>query len=255
MAFTYVTGAATSNKTVGSQCTCPAISVQAGDLIISSVVCDSIAGGTAIANIGAVSDTDSNTYTKVWEIDPANAAGLIASAVYWTIASTTNASLLVRFDAEPTVQSKGHQVRVFRPAGTVSYESGVQGNLQTTSATITVNTTSSPIADDLVFAAGYWEGVPADYTTDDTDTTDGTWAVNNTSGTTGGSAVTNVALANQYKLVTGGSAQQWSTTLANVRDVNGFIGAWRDTVAAGVLAPKDPLVVNQNAPIQRSYSW
>lgn len=195
-----------------------------------------LTGNTLSVSAGAT-----GTWTRDAQLDAPDAGGSGAGVVIevWrakvTSSIASGSTVTVTFSGgTPAVQS----MEVF--AFTVG--AGTDLKPKTGSSTITdVGTDAAaslaftganqPASGEMPFCASGWERTTVDVWTPDSDTTNGSWSTVATSGTSGGSATSNIKQHVQWKVVTATGDQTWGGTNDTAGD-NASVGILYDEVTA-----------------------
>jgi len=213
------------DKTAGAtQTIVPDSNCIAGAVVILRIAADNAGtSGASVTGSGAsVTDTKGNTWTRVSPgalQDPGAANAGVSCDIWYTFqdAGTLQTTDTVTFNfASSTsvtacVLSLGQWVESLATRYTVG--SGVANNGASISPQVT---TSSAVVGEVVVCAGGAETAGTGGA--DSDTTNGSWAGNNSSVTSGGAADTNIAFRNQHKEVTGTGTQSWDWSLSGSAD-------------------------------------
>ena len=227
MAWAHVaTYNGTGNKSGGVAATAT-VTASVDDILIVCVACD----GDAAAVIGtsAVTDSGSNSYTRIAHIAP---NGNIEAAIFGTTVTNALSGGTVSF----TVSTGDKDLTVYRFTGGTTTLRGSAATSSGSGDTISLANTN-PNADDLVVGFGAMSGSASASVTFDSDTSNGSWSSGATDGTTGGSAPSNTALYSQYKIVTATATQTYDLTIDD-RD-------W-----AAIVIALEPAAGGTNAPAQ-----
>jgi hypothetical protein len=179
-----------------------------GDVLVVCVCSNDVSGSDAIGTTD-ISDTQSNTYTRVASNQGQTNAGDVAQAIYVCEVATALAAEDITFTN--TTAAKAMVILRFTGGS-----DAVSGTTQTANAdgTGTYSLTHSGVqSGDLVVGFCGTEDSNGNSFTDDTDTSNGSWEASIKNGTTGGGAASNMSARVQYKIATATASQTWDGSL------------------------------------------
>lgn len=225
-----------NNKTAGTAVSLGSYSAAVGDTLIVIAGCDNLSGQTQALPEGAVTDSAGNTWTRLGFVSGGGGSGSHAVAAVFGC-EVTNALVSGSITVTPNsgVAAKGFVVHKFTGLSLT-----IRGlNSGTSTAALA---TSAPLTGDLVVAATVLEGPTSDTWTPDSDTTNGSWSANASGGTTGGSALTNIAIRTQWKVVNASGTQTYNGSNSTGRDVARMIVALAPTPPPAGAPPPEQYV-------------
>jgi len=120
------------------------------------------------------------------------------------------------------------------PSGIYRTDAGGTHTANGSSATPSASNTSN-LQDSLLIGAVGVNGPTGDAYTQDTDTTNGSWVTGTRSGTSGGSASTNITINSAYKITTASGAQTYNPSLGTSRQWGEILFA---LMAGGRMLPR-----------------
>lgn len=225
------------------------ISVPAGTLLVAGFAFDNETGGTTPDVVSISTPADE---TAIWEeivqhnsVATGESGGVVGAL--WAIYTTVPWGEVILGSIAVTISSP-----VFAKAGNVYAWSGASitqrstpvGVARNASGALIVDTAgTAPVAGDLVVAVQNQEAAIASGVTGDTDTYNGSWSPDIRTGSSGGSALTNVVTLMQHKIVTADGHQSHQTGQTG-GDRGGMIVSFQP---ASSTPPPDPPAVTSFA--------
>lgn len=188
-----------------------ALSMLAGRIYIVMLAWDP--SGASVPTV-TLSDT-ANTYTSLAALYPAPATtsaggGVITQAFITTAGADANRTLTATFSAAITAKA----MTIIELTGATT----TQRNVATTNRGTTWTNYNSPSGnqyDIILTMVGQETNIAGQPTSGSTSTSNGNWRAISNNFTSGGSAVTNIGISYQYKLLTGSGAQSNAWTLGS----------------------------------------
>lgn len=191
-------------------------SIAVGNVLIARISMNNSGTDGAATTVG-ISDPRGNTWTvgAPANQDPSTVnSGITCRIAYCVVANGYTNGDDLTFNYGDTTIAEAIVVEEWANLDTTSLVAVAQTTATGASTTPSVSRTPTA-AGQLFYGALAIEGIIGDTYTQDSDTTDGTWATLTSLATSGSTDTTNVVVRGASKLVTGTSAQTWNPTITS----------------------------------------